>query len=323
MNICHGARLALLAIGMGAGITAVAPLAWADTSIDSWGLGELGLAAAAPQGIVEPDFAISFDGYSLQDGTATANSASGDFGLAIAYGSGAHADAGGGFGDLAVADGTDTTATTAGTNGVGGGTLDVAVAQGAGSFAEADNGYLDAASASGNGCVAQAIGIGDVASASDDDSLAYAGQGDFNSALANGANSTAEASEGNSNIAVAVSPPGTTFATAIATGGNGNVASVWGGNGSAALSGGYNGTPLGDHDIATVIGNDSTALAGAGPTTPGSYDLGAVLFENGMSSQNATGGDYLYDIVTALGNETGSAAATSGTSFLTELASLF
>lgn len=328
MNARGGAKLGLLAIALGAGIAAYTPLASADTSADSWGLAELGLAAAAPQIIVEPNLAISFDGYSLQDGTATANTTSGDFSLAIAYGSGAHADASGGFGDLAVADGTDSAATTAGSNGVGAGTLDVAVANGIGSHAEADGGYLDAAFANG-GAYAIAgdstggtVSVGDVASASGDASVASAGPGDFNSALASGETATAEAGLGNGNVAVAVSPPGTEVAVAFAQFGNGNVASVWGGDASFAEAGGPSGQ-AGDHDIATVIGNGSGALAGASPTAPGSYDFGAVLFDNGGSSDNAVGGDYLYDIVTALGNETGSAAATSGTSFLSELASLF
>jgi hypothetical protein len=328
VNAGRGARLGLLAIGLGAGVAAYAPLASADTGTDSWGLAELGLAAA-PQIIVEPNLAISFDGYTLQDGTATANTTPGDFSLAIAYGSGAHADASGGFGDLAVADGTDTAATTAGGNGVAAGTLDVAVADGTGSHAEADGGYLDAAFA--NGTAYAIVGgnpggtpdIGDVASASGNDAVAIASQGDFNTALANGDVTTAEAGVGNSNVAVAVSPPGTTLAVAFSTLGNGNVASVWGGDDSFAQAGGDNFSVVGDHDIATVIGNDSVAYAGASPTAPGSYDFGAVLFDNGMTSDNAVGGDYLYDIVTALGNETGSAAATGGTSFLGELASLF
>jgi hypothetical protein len=330
VNARRGVRLGLLAIGCGAGIAAYAPLASADTSTDSWGLAELGLAAAAQQIIVEPNLAISFDGYSLQEGTATANTTSGDFGLAIAYGSGAHADASGGFGDLAVADGTDSAATTAGSNGVGAGTLDVAVANGTGSHAEADGGYLDAAFANGGAYAIAGAGdgggtahVGDVASASGDASVAFAGQGDFNSALANGETATAEAGLGNSNVAVADNPPGTSVAVAFSQFGNGNVASVWGGHASFAEAGGNDFSRVGDHDIATVIGDNSGAISGASPTAPGSYDLGAVLFDNGGSSDNAVGGDYLYDVVTALGNETGSAAATSGTSFFSESASLF
>jgi hypothetical protein len=56
---------------------------------------------------------------------------------------------------------------------------------------------------------------------------------------------------------------------------------------------------------------------------PGNYDLDAVLFDNGAVSIAATDGDYLYDIVTALGNETGAAAASSGGSLLGDLLSLF
>ena len=75
-------------------------------------------------------------------------------------------------------------------------------------------------------------------------------------------------------------------------------------------------------DVATVIGDSSSAFSGASPSDPGSLDQAAVLFDNGANA-NATGGDYLYDIITALGNESGAAAATSGSSFLSELASLF
>jgi hypothetical protein len=319
----------MLAIGLGIGVAAAyAPPASADSTTDPlWGLADLGLSAAAPQIIVEPNLAISFDGYSLlHDGTATANTTTGDFGLAIAYGSGAQADASGGFGDFAVAEGTNSTATTAGVSGLGGGTLDVAVAQGNGSYAEADFGYLDAAFASGGaeanagGNTGGAPGIGDVASATGTGSQAFANQGDFNTALANGTSTIAEAQEGNGNFASVVDP-GTGGSEAFADLGNGNVASVWGDHSNVQAAGDNFNLP-GDHNIATVIGDSSSAFSGAGPSDPGSFDLAAVLFDNGAHA-NATGGDYLYDIITALGNESGTAAATSGTSFLSELASLF
>jgi hypothetical protein len=59
----------------------------------------------------------------------------------------------------------------------------------------------------------------------------------------------------------------------------------------------------------------STAVSGAG----GNSDLAAVLLTDG--SANATGANYVYDI-TALGNESGTAASTGG-GFLAELLSLF
>jgi len=330
VNACGFARLGVLVIGMGIGVAApYAAVASADTSSDPFGwLADLGFSAAAPQIIVEPNLAISFDGYSLlSEGTATANTASGDFGLAIAYGSDTHADAGGGFGDFAAVDGTDSTATTAGFDGTVSGTLDVAVAQGTGSYAEADTGYLDAAFASGGaeanagGNTGGAPGIGDVASASGAGSQAFAEQGDFNTALANGANTIAEAQVGNGNFASVVDPTGTNGGDVFAEFGNGNVASAWGDQ-THVDAGGETFNLLGDHDVATVIGDSSSAFSGASPSDPGSFDLASVLFDNGANA-NATGGDYLYDIITALGNESGAAAATSGSSFLSELASLF
>jgi hypothetical protein len=325
------ARFGMLVIGMGIGVAApYAAVASADTGSDPFGwLADLGLSAAAPQVIVEPNLAISFDGYPLlSDGTATANTASGDFGLAIAYGSDTHADASGGFGDFAAVDGTDSTATTAGFDGTASGTLDIAVAQGTGSFAEADTGYLDAAFASAGGQAFAGIGeapgtsgIGDLASASGAGSQAFGQSGDFNTALANGANTNAEAQIGNGNFASVVDPTGTKGGDVFAEFGNGNVASAWGDQ-THVVAGGETFNLLGDHDVATVVGDNSSAFSGASPSDPGSFDLAAVLFDNGANA-NATGGDYLYDIITALGNESGAAAATSGSSFLSELASLF
>jgi hypothetical protein len=325
-------RLGMFVIGMGIGFAVPdAAVASADTSSDPFGwLADLGLSAAAPQIIVEPNLAISFDGYSLlSDGTATADTTPGDFGLAIAYGSGAHADASGGFGDLAVVDGTNSTATTEDVFGGGGGIFNVAVVQGTGSYAEADHGNLDAAFTNGDDAQAFAgigeapgtSGIGDLASASGAGSQAFGQSGDFNTALANGANTIAEAQIGNGNFASVVDPTGTKGGDVFAEFGNGNVASAWGDQ-THVVAGGETFNLLGDHDVATVIGDSSSAFSGSGISDSGSFDLAAVLFDNSASA-NATGADYLYDIITALGNESGAAAATSGSSFLSELASLF
>src|SRR6185437_13003248 len=80
---------------------------------------------------------------------------------------------------------------------------------------------------------------------------------------------------------------------AFAEFGNGNLTFVDAAN-SHAFSGGdtvYSGGPLGE---------------------PGSYDFGATLFEDNTFNHLATGADYLYDIVSALGNLSGTAAVTSG-----------
>jgi hypothetical protein len=52
----------------------------------------------------------------------------------------------------------------------------------------------------------------------------------------------------------------------------------------------------------------------------GNHDFSAV-FGDGLTSTYATGGDYLYDILSPVGDLPGSAAATSG-GFLAELLSL-
>ena len=104
------ARLGMLAVGVGIGAAwAHTPVAAADSSSD-WlssidGLLSGALPAADPSGL---NLAISFDGMSLvQDGNATATTASGEYGLAIAYGDGAAATAEGGTGNYALADGTN------------------------------------------------------------------------------------------------------------------------------------------------------------------------------------------------------------------------
>jgi hypothetical protein len=65
----------------------------------------------------------------------------------------------------------------------------------------------------------------------------------------------------------------------------------------------------------------SNAFAGA-DTASGNSDLAAVL---GVDNMTATAQDanFLYDIITAFGTVPGSAAADSGSSFPTDLLSLF
>ena len=111
------ARLGMLAVGLGIWAAwAHTPVAAADSSSD-WlssidGLLSGALPAADPSGL---NLAISFDGMSLiQDGNATATTASGEFGLAIAYGDGATATAEGGTGNYALADGAGAIAAAGG-----------------------------------------------------------------------------------------------------------------------------------------------------------------------------------------------------------------
>jgi hypothetical protein len=66
----------------------------------------------------------------------------------------------------------------------------------------------------------------------------------------------------------------------------------------------------------------STVVSGIDNLNPGNFDLGAILFQDGVTNTGASGADYLYDIVTALGTETNAAAATAG-GWLADLLALF
>ena len=59
------------------------------------------------------------------------------------------------------------------------------------------------------------------------------------------------------------------------------------------------GPVIGDNDIASVVGTGSTAFAGSDFTTPGSFDLAAVVFGD-MLNATATGGNFLIDILPSL-----------------------
>ncbi|HTZ12363.1 MAG TPA: hypothetical protein VMC78_01850, partial [Mycobacterium sp.] len=107
MNLRKIAAAAGFATGAALGF---APLASADTS-SSWltSIDTLlgGLSAPAASTL---DYQVSFDGYDLlptTDNSATATTIAGQFGLAIASGDGAKAIAEGGFGDNALASGTN------------------------------------------------------------------------------------------------------------------------------------------------------------------------------------------------------------------------
>jgi hypothetical protein len=126
----------------------------------------------------------------------------------------------------------------------------------------------------------------------------YAGNGNGNSAIDDTGDTTTgnyvEAEDGNNNYAYVYGPDNS---TAGAYDGNGNIAYV-------------------DDPFGTASSPDS-AYAGDGFNS----DLAAVLFTHGNAL--ATGADYAYDIISPLGPEAGTAAATSGSSFLSELLALF
>jgi len=214
------------------------------------------------------------------------------------------------IGNVSGATGSDDTAIDIGDNtsynGIGG--YDGAFAGGAPMFTESGNGNGDTA-----------IDIGDN-SGFDNGSFAvfgnnnYAGDSGSNTGFLEGAYAAA----GNGNTALADTSY-TTYGQAFAGEGDNNYADVLGPDNSIAVAGG------GSHDVSYILDpfgtTASTALSGAGSDGgSGMYDLAAVLFTDGTA--NATNGDYLYDIVTALGNETGTAAATVS-ALLAELASLF
>jgi hypothetical protein len=107
--------------------------------------------------------------------------------------------------------------------------------------------------------------------------------------------------------------------------GNGNYAYVYGPDNSTASAGGE--IANGNNDLAYVLdpfsgttGPADNAISGSFIHASGNNDLAAVLLTHGDAA--AQGANYLYDIISLFGNETGSAAATSGSSFLTELLGL-
>jgi hypothetical protein len=140
------------------------------------------------------------------------------------------------------------------------GTGDLAIAIGAGSEADATGGILDSAFADGTS------------------TEAAAGGGILDSAFADGADSQAIAAFGNGDLAFLV-----------------NTGSIY----DVAEAGGKSPTVLGSFDIASVVGTDSSATAGASATTPGDFDL-AGAFGDVLDAGNATGVSDMIDILPSL-----------------------
>jgi trimeric autotransporter adhesin len=187
-----------------------------------------------------------------------------------------------------------------------------------GAFA-GDGGLVGAAGTAGSGNTAYTFGN---INGFGDGSAAVAGDNNLasTSGAETGTNEGAFAAFGNSNTAIADTTYTTSGDGVSATYGNDNYAYVYAPNDSTASAGGAGSDALGNNDVAYVddpygnVNAPDTAVAGDGAW---SHDLAEVLFAHGNAS--ATGADYLYDIVSLLGNETGSSA----NSFFTELASLF
>jgi len=334
MNLRKIAAAAGFATGAALGF---APLATADsssswlTSIDTL-LGGLSAPAASTL-----DYQVSFDGYDLlptTDNSATATTIAGQFGLAIASGDGAKAIAEGGFGDNALASGTNALAyagsTTTGATGFNfdsatdiGSNVDPSSYSGAPDGAYAGGGSLIGGVDSGasSNDTAQVIGNmgtdsetgfpgdgGNSGAFAGDSALigdgATAGNGDtaYTSGNINGFGDGSAAVAGNGDSA---------YTTGTETGTNEGAFSGFGNYNSATADTNYttDGAGVsatdGNYNYALVDGtNNSTASAGTG-----NNDLAEVLFTHGDAS--AQGGSNLYDIITPLGESTTPAAATA------------
>ena len=276
------ARVGMLAVGLGIGaaITAMPGVASADSSSDPFAW-LAGLDPFPAAGASTLDLQISIDGVDLlplAGNTATATSGMGDIAIAFGDGSVAQAGAGSFLGQT-----------------LSPGTFDIAIANGDGSSASAGQGNFDSAFADGTSSTAAVGGYNGVSS-----------NGDW--ATAFGSHTDAEAGvfsavPSQNDGALVVDPFGTLGSTADAGDGNSDLASVFGDNSSAFAGGGSAVTDSGDlpgnFDLATVFGNASDATAGSTLTAPGDFDLAAV-FGDILHSTAATGGNFLVDILPTL-----------------------
>jgi hypothetical protein len=321
VNVRGLGRLGMLALGLGIGAAvAHSPVASADSSTD-WlsSIDSLVSGGALPAPAVpELNLAISFDGYSLvSDGDAYASTESGEYGLAIAYGDGAYADAEGGIGDYALADGTNAGA-YAGDPSNTDDNFDTAIDIGNNS---SDNDYSSAY----DGSYDSAIQIGNNTDKGEYDG-AYVYDGNHDSAIQIGSNTGnydgVDAEHGNYDTTMVDGNYTGNYFYSFAGDGNDNLADSFG-NQSEAEAGGLTAGSDSNDNVAYVLDPTGTegSYAEAGSNgTAGGYDLAAVLGVDGTTA-TATG-SLMYDIVTALGNESGTAASTGG-GLLGELASLF
>jgi hypothetical protein len=337
------ARLGMLAVGLGVGAAvAHSPgVASADSSTD-WlsSIDTLLGGGALPAPSSGLDLAISYDGYPLfQEGSASAVTTTGEYGLAIADGDGAYASAVGGTGDYALADGTGAQAVAGGQIGDSGANYDTAVDIG-NDTDEGDGAYAGDADIVGNnsggtGSYDTAIDIGNN---TNDASLggnegAFAGAGGLDGFGGNGNNDTAIDVGNNSGQydgSFAINGNGNYASESGSTTGSGEGASAGFGNDNTAVSDtsytadGDRANAFGGNDnYASVLGpENSTASAESGDSNIAyvldpfgstatqafsgngfNSDLAAVLFADGNAS--ASGASGLYDILTAFGLESG------------------
>jgi hypothetical protein len=300
VNVLGLGRLGIFAVGLGIGVAvAHSPVASAD----------------------DLDFQISFDGQDLlptADNGATAYTVAGEYGLAIAYGAGSQAYAIGGTSDYALADGTGAYAFAGAPTGSGS-NFDSAVDVGNGLTGVYDGSVAD------YGSNDTAIQIGNNTGPQEG---VFVSEGNGDTAIQIGNNSGdiegPSAEDGNDDTAIQIGNNTGPEDGPFAGNGSHDVADVFMNNGGA-YSGGFPSDAPSNYDTAYVLDpfgpEGSFADAGGNASSPGGNDLAAVLGVDD-SDANAVGSNLLYDIVTALGHETGTAAATSG-GWLTELLSLF
>jgi hypothetical protein len=230
VNVHGMARLGVLAVGFVIGAAwAHTPIALADSSSDWSSTIDSVVSGAAPAPATPIDLDISFDGYTIYDGngSAYADTTTGDYSLAIAYGDGAYAYALG-TGGSAYADGSGADAYS------GGGTGDVAEAVGTNASANAGGNSVDTGANYDT-----AIDIGNNV-----DPSTYPGTNDG-------------AYAGNADLVGSGSGTGA-YDTAIDIGNNTNDGLAGGSDGSFAGAGGLDGgSGDGNNDTAIDVGNNS------------------------------------------------------------------
>ena len=286
------ARLGTLAVGLGIGAAlAHTPVASADTSNDWLSAVDSLLSGASPAAdpAAVTDFQISFNGTDLfptLGNEATATTTAGTFGLAIASGDGAKAVAEGGFGDYALASGTNALAeagsTTAGATGFN---FDSAVD--IGNNATGGGGVPDGAYAGG----ASLIGLTDSGVSSSDSAI------DIGNNTAAGGQSGAFAGDGLLTDATGAGKGDTAYTFGNTSGSDDGSAAVGGNNDYASSSGSETGS--GDGAFATA-GNNNTAIA----------DTNYTVDNAGVG---ATDGNGNYAYVYGPDNSTADAGGTSTT----------
>jgi hypothetical protein len=321
------ARLGMLAVGLGVGAAwAHTPVASADSSSGWLSSIDSLLSGALPAPAATSDFQISFNGTDLfptAGNEATATTVAGQFGLAIAFGDGAHATAEGGTGDYALADGTNALANAGSlTSGATGNNFDVAEDIGnntVGGSGAPDGAYAGAGSligapnSTGTDSNDTAIDFGNNGPDGTEggNTGAFAGDGEL-VGLSGAGNSDTAIDSGN-NLGFGDGP--------AAVDGNSNYASE-SGNTTGMNEGAF--AAIGDHNTAVADNNYTTDFAGVfagagndnsafadGPANSGA-DAGGTTTALGDASTELGNGNIAY-VVDPFGSTADSAIAGSTT----------